>query len=285
MTTLTRFHLKIMRSKYIFLAVGIVMAAVSCKKEHKPVDPPAMPARHILLKDITIPNLPSPYYHFEYNTDSLLTKASFASDFTRYDVLYTDNKISEMRNNIVVNHDTLRYQYDNTGRVTLIRFINAADVIYRLAFFSYEGNEIKKIEWDQKVDGVGYIVDRVLSFTFYSDGNVKTITEHRPPMTGADDYTSVKTFDQYDDKINVDDFSLIHDGIHDHLFLLQGFRLQKNNPKKERLSVNGTELYSIDYTYTYNSDNTPLNKAGDFLYLSGQYAGQRFQTNSFYSYY
>lgn len=271
--------------KLVLLVLAVIIL-VSCKKEHRPTPVNTPPvSKHILLKDITIPNLPSPYYHFEYGADSLATKVNFGSDYTMYDVLYSGGKISEMRNNIIVNHDTLRYSYDNIGKLTLIKFINTANVIYRLVFFKYSNNLIKQIEWDQKVDGVGYIIDRTLSFTFFADGNVQTITEHRPPVNGAQDYVSVKTFDQYDDKINVDDFSLIHDGIHDHLFLLQGFRLQKNNPKKERLLVNGTDLYTIDYTYTYNSDNTPSHKAGDFLYLGGQYAGQRFQTNSFYTYY
>jgi len=269
------------------LPVIIVTVLLSCKKHPilAPVERPIAPAQHILLKDITIPNLPSPYYHFEYNTDSLITKADFASGYTIYDVLYNGNTISEMRNNIIVNHDTLRYSYDNLGKVTLIKFISQANVIYRLVFFKYSGNLIKEIEWDQKEGTTGYRVDRTLSFTFYPSGNVETITEHRPPVPGVDDYTSVKTFEKYDDKINVDDFSLIHDGIHDHLFLLQGFRLQKNNPGKETLSVNGTNLYTVDYTYTYNNNNTPSNKAGDFVYLSGQYTGQRFLTNSFYTYY
>jgi hypothetical protein len=83
----------------------------------------------------------------------------------------------------------------------------------------------------------------------------------------------------------VDDFSLIHDGIHDHLFLLQGFRLQKNNPKKEIFSVDGSGLYTDDYTYVYNSDGTPSTKTGDFLYTGGPDAGKRFVTNSIYSYY
>ena len=51
------------------------------------------------------------------------------------------------------------------------------------------------------------------------------------------------------------------------------------------LSANGVNIYIIDYTYTYNNDNTPSIKTGDLLYLSGQYAGQRFQTNSFFTYY
>ena len=272
---------------YYGLVILSLAVLYSCKKEHRPltVVQTELPAKHILLKDITIPNLPSPYYHFEYNSDSLVTKADFASGFSIYDVLYKGNKIGEMRNNIIVNHDTLRYVYDDAGKLVLIKFIDAANVLYRHVFFAYEGNQIKEIEWDHKEGNVGFLIDRTLSFSFYPDGNVKTITEHRPAISGSPESLSVKTFEQYDDKINVDDFSLIHDTYHDHLFLLQGFRLQKNNPGKEKLSVNGTDLYTIDYTYTYNADKTPSNKAGDFLYLSGQYAGQRFRTNSFYSYY
>jgi len=227
-----------------------MVSLASCKKEHhRPTPPPTTPsAKKILLKDIILPNLPSPYYHFEYGADSSVTRAGFASGYTNYDILYSGTRIAEMRNNILVNHDTLRYSYDNSGKLTMIRFINSANVVYRLVFFTYAGDLIKEIEWDQKQDNVGFLIDRTLSFSFYPDGNVKTITDRRPPVGGAAESVTVKTFEQYDDKINVDDFSLIHDGIHDHLFLPQGFRLQKNNPKKEKLSVNGTDLYTIDYT-------------------------------------
>ena len=279
-----------MRYSLALLIIIFVMGLFSCKKKHgnptqPPTAPPNVPSKHILLKDITIPRLPSPYYHFEYNTDSLVTKVDFASGFTVYDIFYSGIKISEMRNNILVNHDTLRYVYDNTGKVSMIKFINDANVIYRHATFSYNGDQIKKIEWDRKEANTGFLIDRTLTFTFYPDGNVKTITEHRPSLNGVPEYSSITTFEQYDDKINVDDFSLIHLAYYDHLFLLQGFRLQKSNPKKEMLSVNGVDLYTNDYTYTYNNDNTPSTKTGDFLYIGGPYAGQRFQTNSIYTYY
>ena len=56
---------------------------VSCNKDHgnpNPDTPPSEePTPKILLKDIVLPHLPSPYYHFEYNADSLVTKADFAS--------------------------------------------------------------------------------------------------------------------------------------------------------------------------------------------------------------
>jgi hypothetical protein len=191
-----------------------------------------------------------------------------------------------MRNNILVNHDTLRYSYDNTGKLALIKFINDANVIYRIVSFAYNGDQVKEIEWDQKEGNTGYLVDRTLAFTYHPDGNVKTITEHRPPSSGSPEFTIVRQFEQYDDKINVDDFSLIHDGIHDHLFLLQGFRLQKNNPRKETYSGGVVTLtYTVDYTYTYNSDNTPSKKSGDLLFTAGIDSGKRFQTESVYTYY
>lgn len=260
----------------------------SCKKDdaRPPAQPPPVErARHILLKDISIPTQPAPYYHFEYNEDSLVSKVNFASNLTMYDVFYNGNRIGELRDNILVDHDTLRYTYDPSGKLTEIDFIDEDNVIYRHAFFTYEGELITTVKWDRKLQDESFFADRILSFTYHPDGNVKTITEHRPPIQNVADYISVRTLEQYDGNINVDDFSLLHDGIHDHLFLLQGFRLQKNNAKKETLNVNGADFYTVDYTYTYNDDKTPLHKAGDFRYLSGQYAGRKFTTNTFYTYY
>ena len=119
-----------MRYNYTLILLSVVVL-LSCKKERRPTpdNPPVVTTNHVLLKDITVPHLPSPYYHFEYNTDSLVTKADFASGFSIYDVLYNRDRISEMRNNILVNHDTLRYVYDNAGKLVMIKFINTANVI------------------------------------------------------------------------------------------------------------------------------------------------------------
>jgi len=262
----------------------LVLFLFSCKKNHTSPVPPLGSPPKILLKDLILPGLPSPYYHFEYNTDSLVTKAEFDSGLTSYDVLYNGGKISEMRNNIIVNHDTLRYIYDNAGKVAIIVFINDANVTYRHVLFSYDGNLVKEIIWDHKEGNVGFLIDRTLTFTYYPDGNVKTVFERRPATTGVPETTSAWEYSQYDNGINVDDFDLTHDGIHDHLFLFQGFRLQKNNPKKETFT-GGTIGYSVDYTYTYNSDHTPSLKAGTLVYTAGPDAGKTFQVSAIYSYY
>ena len=91
-----------------------------------------------------------------------------------------------MRNNIIVNHDTLRYIYDTTaGKLTAIKFISDANVTYRLVFFSYDGDQVKEIEWNRRVGNVGYIIDRTLNFTYYPDGNLKTMIEHRPVIDSS----------------------------------------------------------------------------------------------------
>jgi hypothetical protein len=279
-----------MRPNQTFWIVAFTLIFVSCRKDHPtpPPSEPSAPAKKILLKDITIPHLPSPYYHFEYNADSSVAKVDFDSGLTMYDVFYNEGKISEMRNNIIVNHDTLRYSYDNTGKVFLIRFIKETNVTYRHVFFTYNGDQVTKIEWDHAEGNVGYLIDRVVTFTYYADGNVKTITDHRPAHDVVSESNTVTLFEQYDDKVNVDDFDLVHDGIHDHLFLFQGFRLQKNNPRKETLtgsSADNVVGYTVNYTYTYNSDGTPIAKAGNLLFTAGSQSGQRFQISTAYSYY
>ena len=268
-----------------------IVILFACKKDqiHPMTDPPIVPpnpsAKHILLKDITAPQLPSPYYHFEYNADSLPSKVDFASGFSMYDIVYSGDKIAEMRNNIIVNHDTLRYSYDSAGKLAMIKFINESNVVYRLVFFYYNGDLINKIEWNIKEGNVGYYIDRRVTFDFYPDGNLKTMTDYRAAFNGSPEQTLTTLFEQYDGKINVDDFILTHDQYHDHLFLPQGFRLQKNNPAKETFSVNGVTFYTNDYTYVYNTDNTPSNKKGNFIYQSGSDSGKVFETNASYTYY
>jgi hypothetical protein len=265
----------------------------SCKKETAPIPPPPDPvpgpARvpKVLLKDIVIPNLPSPFYHFEYNQDSLATKVDFASGFSIYQVLYNGNQISEMRNNVLAavgNHDTLRYVYDNTGKLSSVHFINKDNVLYRHIFLTYDGDQVTQINWDHQSDNANFMIDRTATFSYQKDGNLHSITDQRAAQEGSPASTAVTTFDGYDDKINVDDFSLIHDTFQDHLFLFQGFRLQKNNPRTETFS-GPTTSYTIDYTYTYNENGTPAIKAWNQQFTAGSMSGTTFKTTTTYSYY
>src|SRR5262245_13657198 len=111
------------------LVLGIIL--ISCKKQkdtlHTP--PPQPPQQPVLLKDVVVNRLPSPYYHFEYNSAKKVSFVSFASDYYRYDVIYDSGRISEMRNNItvnntVINSDQVLYSYGNSGKVEFIKYVN-----------------------------------------------------------------------------------------------------------------------------------------------------------------
>jgi hypothetical protein len=126
-----------------------------------------------------------------------------------------------------------------------------------------------------------------MSFSYYADGNVMEIVEHRPAIENRQpETTSVDRFEQYDDKLNVDAFGLIHDDFLDHLVLLPGVTLQKNNPGKETFIGDGDGAnFTVAYTYTFDSAGRPLTKNGTFVYTGGPDVGKVFPTLSTFSYY
>jgi hypothetical protein len=260
-----------------------VTCLVACKKE-KETNNPISPSRSpVLLKEIAIPRLPSPFYHFEYDADSNVIFASFASDLTRYDITYEAGRIHEMRNNILVNKDRLQYFYDNSGHVAAINYADSNGTVYTMIGLLYRNGKLIELERSKK-SGANFVLDKRSTMSYYEDGNLKDITYHYLPFNGQTEAFYTSHFEQYDDKPNPDNFDLVHNEFFDHFFLLPGVQLQKNNPGKEIRTGDGTN-YTVDYTYTYNDKNFPLNKKGNLLMTNGTDAGKRFETNSFYSYY
>ena len=279
-----------MRYRYLlFLVVTIVL--FSCKKEKEviypstPLPPSTPRAPSLLLQDIVIDRLPSPYYHFEYDTAGKISFVSFASGLYMYDVIYNGDTIREMRNNALGNQDRLQYEYDSEGRVSAINYVNSTGTVSTKVHFAYAGQKLIKLERERKV-GSGFTVDKTLSMSYYTDGNLMEIAFHNPAtqFSGQIEFNWAVRFEQYDDKINTDGFDLLHSDFLDHLVLLPGVQLQKNNPRKEIRTGDGDD-YTVDYAYTYNDRNAPLTKTGEFIYASGPNAGQRFQTRSVFTYY
>jgi hypothetical protein len=201
-----------------------------------------------------------------------------------YDVLYDGGRISEVRNNVIVNQDRLEYVYDGAGRVGAIRYVDSQGLVYARLSLSYEGQKLTRLEREQRV-GTDFLIDKRMTLSYYADGNLLEITEHRPAIEGRqEETTTVDRFEQYDDKINVDGFSVIHNEFFDHLVLLPGVQLQKGNPGRQTHTGDGVN-FRIDYTYAYDDRNRPLTKSGDFTLLNGPDAGQRFETRSEFSYY
>lgn len=249
-----------------------------------PPPPPPPPPPAVLLKDIVIANLPSPYYHFEYDSTGRIRAVSFASGLTNYDVTYQNGRITQMQNNILVNHDRLVYAYDAAGRVDGVRYVDAAGVTFTVVVFSYDGEKLIGVERDVRV-GDSFVIDKTMAMTYDADGNLQDLTEHRPAIAGRqDEATSVEHFEQYDSGINVDGFGLIHDDFFDHLVLLPGVVLQKANPRRETRTGDGLN-YVVDYTYIYDNQNRPLSKTGALTITNGTDAGRQFQIGSVFTYY
>ena len=270
-----------MRVRNLAIMMVAVAALSSCGSDTSMTGPP--PPTSVLLKDIVVPNLPSPYYHFEYDAQGKASLVSFASGSRTYEVSYAAGRISELRNNASSNHDRLVYVYDDAGRVAAIRETDESGVVFIALFFSYTGDRLTNLERDRRVTG-GFIIDKTMQFSYDANGNLLELTEHRPAIDGVQTETTVTDrFEQYDGGINVDGFALIHDDFFDHLVLLPTV-LQKSNPR--RVTRTGdADNYTIDYTYTYDSRNRPLTASGDLGFTTGSKAGQHFQVGSVFSYY
>ena len=273
-----------MKYRYLlfFAVIGVFNA---CRKQNEIVSTPPQtmdpPFPTVLLKDIVIPDLPSPYYHFEYNADSTISVASFSSNFKRYEVSYVSGRISEMVTGL---QERLQYIYDNSGKLKTVKGFDPVGTFYLQYLLNYEGPKLIKLE-RKRLLGTEFILNKTMSFTYYADGNLKEIVDHRPQVNGLQqESTTTDRFTLYDNKVNVDDFELIHNDFFDQLVLLLGVQFQKNNPVKEIFSA-GENSREVNYTYTYNDKGVPLNKTAEIILTTGVNAGQRFETTTFYSYY
>jgi hypothetical protein len=280
--TMRSISMRATRVRNLVLTMIAVAGLSSCGGDMKVTAPP--PSASVLLKDIVIPNLPSPYYHFEYDGQGIVSSVSFASGLTTYDVTFAAGRISELRNNTFGNHDRLVYVYDDAGRVGAIRETDPNGVIFIALFFTYSGDKLIGLERDRRVTG-GFIIDKTMSFSYHPDGNLLELTEHRPAIDGLQlETTVIDRFEQYDNGINVDAFGLIHNDFFDHLVLLPAVQLQKSNPR--RVTRTGdADNYTVDYTYTYDARNRPRTTRGDLAFTTGSNAGQHFQLASDFSYY
>jgi len=275
-------------NKIILIFCGLFFTIASCKKNNTDPLPgdtgntTGTPSEMAGLKDIIYPHLPSPYYHFEYDDQGKLKLASFASDFFRYDVKYLDQRIIEMKN-IFGNNNSLRFLYDNSGRIISVNYLNDDGSVFRRVNLDYNGPMLIGLQREE-LSGNDFSINKTLSMSYDTDSNLSELKVFYPAFNGNEATNLVYHFSQYDTKTNVDGFSLLHTEFFEQLILLPGVRLQKNNPMKETLTGDGNN-YIVDYTYTYNSNDLPLTKAGDLVFTSGRDTGKHFNVNAFYSYY
>jgi len=269
------------RYLWVLLAGSLLVA---CKKDKTPTDPTILPptTSSVLLKDIIIDHLPSPYYHFEYNSDGRVTHTSIASGLETTNIIYEGDRISEVRSASVLDANHLKYLYNFQGQPNVINYIDANGITQKRVVLDYDGPRLVNLERQVRINN-SFVTDKVMEFAYYPDGNLSQLIHHFTiPGSPAVNFTD--RFEQYDDKVNVDGFGLLHDEFFDHLFLLPGIQLQKNNAVKEIRTGDG-QNYDATYNYTYNDKKAPVQKTGTLVYTSGPEAGRSFPLNSVFSYY
>lgn len=268
------------------VGASLLAAVIGCGGDMAPTSvtsdpPPPPPPPQVLLKDVVVSNLPAPYYHFAYDASGRIDSVSFASELTRYEVQYLGGRIRQLQNDILVNHDRLVYAYDADGRVGGIRYVDATGATYAAVVFTYEGDRLVGLE-RHRLTGGQDVLEKTMSMTYWLDGNLRDLTEHRSAIAGVqDDQTYVDHYDLYDDGINVDAFGLLHDDFFDHLVLLPDVRLQRNNPRRLTRTGDGIN-FAADFSYTYDALGRPTMKSGLVSVVGGP---QGIATSSTYSYY
>jgi hypothetical protein len=278
------------RCRRLAVLLAAVATTIACGGDSIITDPgvttpPPVPAK-VLLKDVVVDRLPSPFYHFEYDPAGTITGVSYASGLTSYGVSYLGDRIRELRNDALGNHDRIVYAYDADGRVAGVRYVDENGVTFTVNVYTYVGDELTGVERSKRI-GDGLIIDKTITLSYWPDGNLRELAEHRPKIEGLqDESNSVVTFEQYDTGLNVDGFGLIHDDFFDHFVLLPGVVLQKNNPRRETRTGDGL-TYVVDYTYAYDAAGRPVTKRGDLLITggAGEDVGRRIQIGSAYTYY
>ena len=261
------------------LPAAALLLLASCTDSVTPAATP--PATK--LQDLVASNLPSPYYHFEYDSTGRVKTVSFASGLRNYEVVYDGSRIAQM-NNTTGSQEHLDYVYDDAGHVSLVKYVDSTGQVFALVSFFYVGPRLAKLERDRRVTG-GFIIDKTMTFAYYPDGNLELLSEHRPPVDSLQaESTHEIRYERYDDKINVDGFSLIHDDFFDHLVLLPDVQFQKHNAARELLTGDGLNT-DVDYTYTYDSQNRPLSKAGTATVRYGSDTITVVQIRTDYTYY
>lgn len=243
------------------------------------------PATAVLLRDIVTPHLPSPFYHFEYDADGVVSDISFASGFTDYRVINENGRISELDNHTpLATQDRLTYQYDDAGRVSQISYVHPDNEVFVRVSLTYDGDKLTGLQ-RERLTGGSFVVNKIVSFSYYPDGNLEQLVEHFPAVEGLQtEATLTQQFEGYDDKINVDGFALLHDEFFDHLVFLPGVQLQKGNAARTTQTGDGLN-FREDRVYQYDEQDRPTSVSGDFVELNGENAGRHTATGSVYTYY
>ena len=270
-----------MKATHLLLLILITLM-ISCHKE--PSNQPTPPETTSLkLKDLNARNLPSPFYHFEYDDSGKIKLAEYSSGLRIYNVSYNGSHIESMENIADLSHIRLEYVYSN-GDLLAVKVKDKDGVTLAHCIFTFSSShQLQQMDWDIADGNVGFYFEQTMTFTYYPDGNVMEIVTHNYPVGSQAGATYTDSFENYDDHANADGFALLHTTPHE-LVLIPGLKIQINNPRRNIHTGDGIN-FETDYSYTYDGKGRPTVKTGDVKFTNGPNAGQHVEIQSTFSYY
>lgn len=213
-------------------------------------------------------------WSFSYDNKRKLKRATYSNNdgvYNTYDMIYTDGKISEIRQYRNGSEGFIEYLYYNGDNLTMREYYekNEFDSWYTETIYEYtydsQGQVKKRDRYYDANDGNGLIFRGYLNFT-WQNGNVTKIENHDNNKKSAtidhkyliDPYKSIynlkSTNDQiytqyieYDNKPNAT-ASL-------GMFFIINF--SKNNITKQTYNYNDGFYYSYSSNYSYNQEGFP----------------------------
>ena len=263
----------------------LVLVLASCGKD-EPTIPIPVPtdtlsdARTVLLKQVVVQNLPSPFFKFVYDEDHFVTEASFASSLDVYKMEYEDKRVKKVSN--TKNGRYMLYNYSNGNVASINEFGLNNQKLVSYEFLYNSTGKLIQVNWKLFAENAGGEIYKQHKLSYHADGNLAKL-ELWVKEPGPLHLASTETFDEYDNSTNVDDFYLLKEFFDSFLFLPQ-VKLQVNNPHKHNIS-NGDNEFEITYTYDFNTNNLPVKKSGIMKQTKGPEEGKIINLLSTFSYY
>ncbi len=252
--------------KYILpIVILFLTVSIGCKKyndtlppEQPPLPIPNDDVRTVLLKDVNALLLPGPYFHFTYDSLHYIKQISFASDFAVYDVEYQNKRVSKMINR--VNDNKFIYQYSN-NRVSEITEFSGTTANKTFSYLlSYNLlNQLSQVDWIFFSDNGSINTVKKEVLTYLPTGNLAAMDHYYSIEPGQPlEWSGRDEFSDYDNKLNVDDFTVLKKDFFSAFLFLPQVRLQKNNPGRQHIVSTGNEFEIIN-SYQYQN-GLPVSK-------------------------
>ncbi|MFT3908362.1 MAG: hypothetical protein QM737_02975 [Ferruginibacter sp.] len=283
---------------YLYLFISTLVLASSCKKNENdygdtgllttnpvPIPIPALKSFddtvRVFLKDIQKSNLPSPYYHFEYD-NKYARQINFASGFSQYVLEYQNKRLIKMLNSVF--GDRILYTYNN-NRVSLItEFSGITGFKHWEYYFGYNNrNQLAEVRWIRyDNNGSSHVYYRKAVLSYHPDGNLAGIENWMTNPNGQFAWTKTVRYEDYDNTVNVDSFGHLKE-FFETLLYLPAVQLQKNNHHTEVITTPQND-FRVTYTYLYNN-GLPVKQTGIVVQTRGTGNPQPVTIETRYSYY